>query len=125
MSAERQLERADLPASERLLAIFDPLESHTNAVVRGCPFHNAAVEAAGEIPAVAHLVELHKKTFRDRLTDIAAEAGATDPRSLGRQLAVIFEGAVALSTSCNDKRVIADARLAAATLIRAARSPAS
>jgi len=47
------------------------------------------VTATGEIPAVAHLVELHKKTFRDRLTEIA------------------------------------DARLAAATLIRAARSPAS
>jgi len=125
MAAERQLERDDLPPSERLLAIFDPLESHTNAVVRGCPFHNAAVEAAGEIPAVAHLVELHKKTFRDRLTDIAAEAGATDPRSLGRQLAVIFEGALALSTSCNDKQVIADARRAAATLIRAAHSTAS
>jgi hypothetical protein len=62
------------------------------------PAHNAAVEAAAEMPSVAHPVQQHKQAFRDRLT-AAAEAGAADPQSLGRQLAVIYEGATALSTS--------------------------
>jgi AcrR family transcriptional regulator len=118
--ADRQLCRADLVPSERLLAIFDPLESGPGAVVRGCPFHNAAVEAAGEMPGVAHLVTQYKEAFRARLTAVAAEAGAADPEDLGGQLAVIYEGAAALATSCNDRRVVADARRAAATLVQAA-----
>jgi AcrR family transcriptional regulator len=118
--SELQLGRADLTARERLLAIFDPIEPVAGNVVRGCPFHNAAVEAAGEMPGVAHLVEEHKRAFRDLLITIAAEACAADPTSLGRQLAVIYEGAAALSTSCNDALVIDDARHAAATVIRAA-----
>ena len=92
--------------------------------MRGCPFHNAAVEAAGDIPAVANLVARHKRAFRDRLADVAAQAGAADPHALGAQLAVLFEGAAALSASCNDTQVAGDARRAAATLIQAALLPA-
>ncbi len=47
----------------------------------------------------------------------AAEAGAADPEVLGRQLAMIFEGANALAASCNDVAVIVDARRAAETLL--------
>jgi AcrR family transcriptional regulator len=126
LAAEQQLDRGDLAPAERLLAIFDPLEQEqdTGGVFRGCPFHNAAVEDAGQVPAVAHLVAQHKQAFRDRLTATAVEAGAADPQALGRQLAVIYEGANALAASCNDTRVIADARRAAATLVQAALGPA-
>ncbi|MER6200571.1 hypothetical protein ABT234_24795 [Streptomyces sp. NPDC001586] len=47
----------------------------------------------------------------------AAEAGAVDPDALGRQLAVLFEGANALAASCNDAQVFTDARQAARTLL--------
>ncbi|MER6316830.1 hypothetical protein ABT237_24155 [Streptomyces sp. NPDC001581] len=56
---------------------------------------------------------------------VAAEAGAADPEALGRQLAVIFEGANALAASCNDNQVFSDARRAAKTLLAAALGPAS
>jgi hypothetical protein len=79
------------------------------------PFHNTAVEGAGELPEVARLAQRHKQAFRHRLVATAAEAGATDPESLGRQLAVIFEGANALAASCNDADVFTDARRAAQT----------
>jgi hypothetical protein len=59
------------------------------------------VEGAGELPEVARLAQRHKHAFRDRLVATAAEAGAADPESLGRQLAVIFEGANALAASSN------------------------
>ena len=122
LESERQLSRQDLPPAHRLLAIFDTLEEELRspAVVRGCPFHNAAVEAAGAMPEVARLTEQHKQAFRDRLAAVAAEAGVADATVLGRQLAVIFEGATALAASCNDAHVADDARAAAATLLRAA-----
>ena len=122
LESERQLSREDLPPARRLLAIFDTLEEtlRSPTVVRGCPFHNAAVEAAGEMPGVARLTEQHKQAFRDRLTAIAAEAGVADATALARQLAVIYEGATALAASCNDPRVAHDARAAAATLLNAA-----
>jgi hypothetical protein len=85
--------------------------------LRGCPFHNAVVEGAGELPEVARLAQRHKQSFRDRLVATAAEAGAADPESLGRQLAVIFEGANALAASSNDVEAFTDARQAAKTLL--------
>src|ERR1700755_2864564 len=44
---EQRLDEKDLPARERLLAIFEPPSSE---IMRGCPFHNAAVESAGALP---------------------------------------------------------------------------
>jgi AcrR family transcriptional regulator len=117
LAAEAELERGDLTPARRLLAIFAALESDSADPFRGCPFHNAIVEGAGELPEVVRLAQRHKRAFRDRLVATAAEAGAADPESLGRQLAVIFEGANALAASCNDTAVITDARRAAKTLL--------
>lgn len=105
---------ADRPARQRLLAIFDMV---SDGRVRGCPFHNAAVEAADAMPDVQAVVNSHKKSSITALTALAAEAGAREPELLGRQLAVLFEGAMALATSLNDGQPIQDARAAAETLI--------
>jgi AcrR family transcriptional regulator len=120
LAAEAALERPGPAAAQRLLAIFDAPESDSPVPLRGCPFHNAVVEGAGELPEVARLAQRHKQAFRDRLVATAAEAGAADPQSLGRQLAVIFEGANALSASLNDAEAFTDARRAARTLLDAA-----
>ncbi|MDH6604543.1 AcrR family transcriptional regulator [Streptomyces sp. SAI-208] len=113
---EAVLDRSDLSARERLLQLFwdapPPVE-----VVRGCPLHNTAVETAGTMPEAAALVERHKRDFTARLVKAAAEAGANDPEKLGRQLALLFEGARALSTSLNDWQPYQDARDLAETLI--------
>ncbi len=114
---ERELERADLAPRERLLAVF--AEPPGGSRIRGCPFHNAAVETAGTLTEVEQAVIRHKQAFTRRLIDTAREAGAADPESLGRQLAVLFEGATALATSLNDAAPIRDARAAAAALIDA------
>ncbi|MFB7260008.1 TetR/AcrR family transcriptional regulator [Streptomyces nojiriensis] len=117
IAAEAELEREDLPPAQRLLAIFAPAEGDPPALIRGCPFHNAVIEGAGELPEVARLAQRHKQAFRDRLVAAAAEAGAADPDALGRQLAVLYEGANALAASCNDAQVFTDARQAAHTLL--------
>jgi len=111
---ERGLERTDLAARERLLAIFDvpPVERF-----RGCPFHNAAVESAGTWGTVDEIVRNHKWRFGERLVAVAQEAGAAEPYLLGHQLMVLFEGAAALATSLNDTAAFLHARSAAAQLI--------
>src|SRR5262249_42099545 len=113
----------DIPGASprnRLLAIFDSPPVHR---FRGCPFHNAAVEAADEMANVHDIVHEHKLQFIARLTDTAAQAGATDPYQLGHQLAVLFEGALALATSLNDTAALIHARSAAEVLIDAAVHP--
>jgi AcrR family transcriptional regulator len=116
--AEQGLDRADLTARERLLAIF--VEPIGDRMVRGCAFHNAAVESAGNLPGVGEVVAEHKRAFTRRLAETAAEAGAADPEELGRRLAVLFEGATALATSLGDGTPVRDAREIAAVLVDAA-----
>jgi Tetracyclin repressor-like, C-terminal domain len=114
---EQALDTPGASPRNRLLAIFD---SPPVARFRGCPFHNAAVEAADEMQDVHDIVHEHKLQFIARLTDAAAEAGAADPYQLGYQLAVLFEGALSLATSLNDTAAMIHARSAAEILIDAA-----
>jgi AcrR family transcriptional regulator len=116
---EQRLFDSGLSARERLLGIFEMSRSD---VVRGCPFHNAAVESAGALPSADGIVRAHKLEFTRRLVAVAHEAGATDPHLLGQQLSVLFEGATAMATSLNDTAPVVHARAAAATLIDAALS---
>jgi AcrR family transcriptional regulator len=104
------------PPRQRLLAFFDA-PAVPGAPLRGCPFHNAAVEAAGTMPGVQDIVRTSKRSFADLLTELAEQAGAVDPRQLGDQLAVLYEGAAALSTSLDDPSPWANARTAAEALI--------
>ena len=82
------------------------------------------VEAAGAMPEVAELVQQHKQAFTHRLTRLAAEAGAPDPETLARRLALLFDGARALSTSLNDTQPFRDAHDLAKMLIDQAVTPA-
>ena len=116
-STERRLEDPGMSARERLLAIF---ELSRREFLRGCPFHNAAVESAGSLTSTDEIVRAHKLEFTRRLVAVAQEAGAADPHLLGQQLAVLFEGATAMATSLNDTAPAVHARAAAATLIDAA-----
>lgn len=115
--AEKRLDDASVPARDRLLAIFQAPRAE---VVRGCPFHNAAVESAGALTSVDTIVRDHKVEFTRRLAAVAQEAGVADPYLLGQQLAVLFEGATAMATSLNDGAPVVHARAAAAALIDAA-----
>jgi AcrR family transcriptional regulator len=111
---EKRLDEQGLTPRERLLAIFSgpPFKRF-----RGCPFHNAAVESAGELRGVDEIVQAHKQRFAEKLAAVATEAGADDPHLLGHQLLVLFEGATALATSLNDTAPLVHARSAASQLI--------
>lgn len=113
---QREPDTTGETARGRLLALFDR-PAVGEGQLRGCPFHNAAVEAAGTMPEVEHLVHVHKRNYIDGLTDLAQQAGAADPQLVGYQLAVLYEGAAALATSINDPAPWMHARAAAQTLI--------
>jgi AcrR family transcriptional regulator len=99
----------------RILALFD--SPSPDGQMRGCPFHNAAVEAADAMPEVQGIVHIHKRNYINGLTKLARQAGARNPKLLGNQLALLYEGAAALSTSLDDPAPWAHARKAAQTLI--------
>lgn len=100
----------------RILALFEAPQSGEGPL-RGCPFHNAAVEAAGGMSEVHEIVEAHKRSYVDGVVALARAAGAANPKLLGSQLAILFEGAAAMSTSLNDSAPWAHARKAAQTLL--------
>jgi AcrR family transcriptional regulator len=101
---------------ERLLAVFEAPMGRSGPL-RGCPFHNAAVEAAGAMPGVQEIVRTNKRGFISAVTELAKQAGAADPQLLGSELGVLYEGAAALSTSLDDGSPWASARAAAEALI--------
>ena len=101
---------------ERLLAVFQAPTSR-GGPLRGCPFHNAAVEAAGSMPGVQEIVRASKRSFINGLAELAKQAGVADPQQLGNELGVLYEGAAALATSLDDASPWTHARAAAETLI--------
>jgi AcrR family transcriptional regulator len=107
----------------RILALFET--PAPGGLMRGCPFHNAAVEAADGMPEVHEIVEAHKKAYIDGLVTLARAAGAANPKVLGNQIAVLYEGAAALSTSLNEPEPWTYARKAVQILVDAAIKRAS
>jgi AcrR family transcriptional regulator len=110
------LQGAEETPRERLLAVFQA-PMLRGGPLRGCPFHNAAVEAAGAMPGVREIVRASKRNFINGLTELAKQAGAADAQLLGNELGVLYEGAAALATSLDDSSPWAQARAAAETLI--------
>ena len=116
---EESAQTPDATPRAQLLALFE-LTDAGGGRMRGCPFHNAAVEAAGVMPGVEHIVHLHKRDYIDGLIELARAAGAADPEMLGNQIALLYEGASGLSTSLNDTAPWAQARATAEALIEQA-----
>jgi AcrR family transcriptional regulator len=106
---------ADADARALLLGLFTT--PPPGGRMRGCPFHNAAVEAAEDMPEVHEIVLQHKRAYINGLIRLSKAAGAANPRALGNQLAVLYEGAAALSTSLDDRAPWTHARKAAQILI--------
>lgn len=100
---------------ERILALFQT--PSPGGQMRGCPFHNAAVEAAEAMPEVHDIVHEHKRSYINGLIKLARQAGAKNPTLLGNQLGLLYEGAAALSTSLDDPACWTHARKAATTLL--------
>jgi AcrR family transcriptional regulator len=108
---------------ERLIGLFTALEASLNdSAFLGCRFLNASAEARpGE--SVQDVTEAYRKFLRGAFTDLAKQIGASNPKRLGRQLALLYDGAAVAARVDTDRAEAGDAaRSAAIALVDAATS---
>ena len=99
----REVERRGRTPRERLLVVFDILQTwFQSREFRGCMFVNAAAEfhEAGD-PIHAAAAE-HKQLVRGFLERLAREAGAPDPAMLAASLNLLLEGAISVAHVSGD-----------------------
>ncbi len=110
------LKKFSTPQS-RLLGVFDILnDSIQHPGFRGCAVTKAGLEAPDD-SSIRALCENSRIWLRDLFVDLAAEAGAADPKTLGRQLSMLYDGAAVAAQLDGNKSAAADARQAAKALL--------
>jgi AcrR family transcriptional regulator len=103
--------------TDRAVAVLDALESWMAAGTRGCGFVNAYAELSTQSEAATRVVRSEKAWVRNLYTDLLAEARVDDPESLGRQLALLHEGAIVQRTAGDSSEAFDDARQAMRALV--------
>lgn len=112
-------DHADNPRG-RLLAVFDWLaEWHATEGTRGCAFINAIAELVDPAHPAREVACRQKRWMRDYLTDLAAEAGISDPARAGADLLLLLDGANARMLVDGDASAASQARRMAETLLDA------
>ncbi|MEU7836959.1 MULTISPECIES: TetR/AcrR family transcriptional regulator [unclassified Nonomuraea] len=105
-------------AEERLLAVFDWLaRGHGSEGFRGCPFTNAAVELPDPDHPARKVISAYKGWLRQRLTELAEQAGLADPDGLGYAFLLLIDGANARVVVDGDRSAMLRAKAAAARMI--------
>jgi AcrR family transcriptional regulator len=116
---ERALTRFRTPR-ERLLGVFDAQgQLFTEPGFNGCAHITASAEAQPGSP-VECATDRYRKWVRTLFTDLAQEAGVTEPEELARQLHLLYDGAGVSARMDRDPSAATTARTAAAALLDAA-----
>lgn len=117
---EETISRAGGDARSQLLAFFDALGTwHSDPRFRGCAFANAAAELAGPDHPARAVVDAHKRSIRQRMSEIADRTPHTAPNLLVDQLLMLFEGATTTHALDTVTHAVDKARMTAAALIYA------
>lgn len=105
---------------QQLTALFKALETMvTNSGCYGCSFQVAAAEFPELNQAVHQVALAHKQTLRQRLFDLATQAGAHKPDVLADQLLLMMDGAFVAARIFGPTNPALHVAEAAATLINA------
>jgi AcrR family transcriptional regulator len=106
---------------ERLLTIFDKLESYLSAPgFRGCIALNFASDMADTAPGVTEIARQHKEAVRQYVEENARAAGMDDPEGLSHSLMLLMNGALSLGQIQKSAEPARRARQAATTLLASA-----
>ncbi len=130
---QRYAERSE-ELRTRIAAVADPrarplevfawlAEFYERGGARGCGFLNAAAELPDPDDVARRVVEREKRWLLDFLTTLARDAGAPDPDRIASQLMLLVDGVagrVVVSGPSAAAAAVADATLAARTLLAAA-----
>jgi AcrR family transcriptional regulator len=112
------VERRRTPRT-RLLAVFEAQgELFAQPGFRGCAFVSATAEAPRG-SSIEEAADDYRNWIRALFTDLAEQAGASDPRKLARQLQVVYDGAGLGARMDRDPSIAATARAAAEALLEA------
>jgi AcrR family transcriptional regulator len=109
---------------QKILAVFDTqAEQYQQPDFNGCAFIAASTEAPSH-GLVEQAADRFRAWIRAMLTDLAEQAGAPDPVSLGRQLHFIYDGAgLAGRMDHHDPAIAPSARDAVQALLDVALTP--
>ena len=108
---------------ERLLGVFAEVEDLlAGTQFRGCRFIRATAESRpGDASEV--VADEYRAWLRSLFTDLAEAAGATNAKQLGRQLALLYDGAAVAARLDQDRAGAATAMRAAAVALLDASIP--
>jgi AcrR family transcriptional regulator len=115
---EDHLAASPATGAERVVAVVDALETWLAAGTRGCGFVNAYAELSTQSEAATRVVRREKEWVRSLYERLLAEAGVASPEGLGRQLALVHEGAIVALTAGGSPAALEDARRATRALLR-------
>lgn len=119
----QRLARHEAPR-DRILAIFDLLaETVAQPSFRGCAFVNASAEGSRDHGPVCDVVRATRGWVRALFSDLAREAGASDPDQLAGQLVLLYDGATTGAAMDGDRGAVAQARALAEALLAQSRPP--
>ena len=114
--------RHDRPR-DQILAVFDALaERVSDPTFRGCAFVNATAEEPVGNSKVRGVCRGSREWLRGLFTDLARELGAPHPGQLGRQLTLLYDGAMLGASMDRDPSVALEARHMAEALLETVRS---
>jgi hypothetical protein len=105
---------------DRILEIFALLAELASAPsFRGCAFVNASAEGPRADGKVADVCTESRAWLRGLFIDLARDHGARDPEQLGRQLALLYDGATIAASMDRDPSAAREAREMAQALLDA------
>ena len=113
-------------AGERILAVFDLIEERAeDPKYRGCAFINANAEGPRDAASARTPADGMRAWILELFTNLSSDLGARDPRELGRQLKVLYDGALVGASMDRDPGVARTARVMASALVEQARGRAA
>ena len=113
-----RLEGSVITGPERVLVVVDALESWMATSTRGCGFVNAYAELSTRSETATRVVRREKEWVRELYVGLVESLPAAE--SLGRQLALLHEGAIVELTAGGSPYAVDDARQAMRALIASA-----
>ncbi len=104
----------------KILAVYDQFADRAaDPKFRGCAFVNASAEGPPGDSKVRRVCRGSREWLRGVFTELAAELGVADPEQLGRQLILLYEGAMMGASMERGPAPARDARRLAETLLDA------
>lgn len=110
--------KASGSARERIMAFFDRRNEIFEAdPLRGCLGMKAAQEYVGKHKGIASHGKNAARTVEQNFVKLCEEGGFSKPAELGRQISILFQGAVLVSQVTGDGSPFTSAKTAAAVLL--------